>query len=193
MKKLVQKIKDTLSILNSGKGFTLIELLVVVLIIGILAAIALPQYKNAVTKAKVAAILPLIRRFYDATAEWKLIHGEYCKDGSSTYSVSESLVCPTASELGVEWPSDFECYNDSQIECYNDYWHCSITDDNSGFVYCRHDIDSHNEFYIMMELPEEYNNFGGQITCVANGNEADRICQIIGGKPIEGYSYMYSL
>ena len=35
MKKVVQKIKDTLSILNSGKGFTLIELLVVVLIIGI--------------------------------------------------------------------------------------------------------------------------------------------------------------
>ena len=49
-----------------NKAFTLIELLVVVLIIGILAAIALPKYEKAVKRSHVAKILPVLRSVYDA-------------------------------------------------------------------------------------------------------------------------------
>ena len=59
------------------KGFTLIELLVVVLIIGILASIAIPQYFKVVEKARVAEAMSLIAAVKSAQERYLARGGSY--------------------------------------------------------------------------------------------------------------------
>lgn len=73
------QIKFGMTLLWNKRGFTLIELLVVVLIIGILVAVALPQYQKAVARSRAGSILSLGASIAAAEETYYLAHGNYAE------------------------------------------------------------------------------------------------------------------
>ena len=63
-----------------NKAFTLIELLVVVLIVGVLAAVAVPRYQVAVEKARYTQLLTFAHDLQQAQEVYYLANGKYTND-----------------------------------------------------------------------------------------------------------------
>ena len=97
--------------LRNRKGFTLIELLIVVVIIGILAAIAIPKFANTKDKAYITAMKSDLRNM--VTAE-----EAFFSDSSQYSTVMDSLHVNFKQSTGVNTPT---------IVTGPGYWSATVT------------------------------------------------------------------
>ncbi|MBI4541405.1 MAG: prepilin-type N-terminal cleavage/methylation domain-containing protein, partial [Gemmatimonadetes bacterium] len=89
--------------MRNTKGFTLIELLIVVVIIGILAAIAIPKFANTKEKAYVAAMKSDLRNLITAEEGYFADNVTYTTSLGTAFTASTGVTVTIGAATGTGW------------------------------------------------------------------------------------------
>lgn len=171
------------------KGFTLIELLVVVLIIGILAAVALPQYERAVMKARYTKAMIWTKAVKDALEMYYLANGSYPANFD---------------DLDVEVPTLKPRRGNAIFDVYESgkqiggIWYFSSGGGMLQMFFSEDPTFGELQYYMMLDhsqyAGERYCGFYG-VTSAAKKAAATGFCKGLGGTPapaIPNYSSLHT-
>ena len=146
------------------KAFTLIEVLVVVLIIGILAAVALPQYQKAVLKSRLTTLIPNVKAISEALDVYYLSNGEYPSNDASLIGIDISG-CTIIGE-------DFYC-----SDATYDYKESESSHQIGGFL-----LNFQGLAYLQWPMQDVSPKAGTRECWADSGNTlANQVCQSMGG------------
>lgn len=152
---------------NNKKGFTLIELLVVVLIIGILAAIAVPQYQKAVLKANLHRGVSMVESLYQAQQAYYLANGHFATN---------------IDDLDISISKD-DSYTKKQNKGES-YYTCSygrigLRDSFSNVQFLTKQIAYLH--YLTDFNGSDLERKAGEVWCFAKNDTAKKVCENMGG------------
>ena len=85
---------------TNKRGFTLVEILIVVVILGILAAIVIPQFTNASTEAKESSLAADLQTMRSQIELYKIQHSDQAPDSTSSATFASALLVADANGFG---------------------------------------------------------------------------------------------
>jgi type II secretion system protein G len=101
-------------ILSASKGFTLIELLVVIVIVGILSAVAIPQFLNQVRRSRTAEAQAALTAVGRASEVYRLDFSQYPSDYTTIKYGCPSTYCGVKGDRYMNDPWSAPNYTDYQ-------------------------------------------------------------------------------
>ena len=160
------------------QGFTLIELLVVVLIIGILAAVAVPQYQKAVDKSHAVTVLNVLKALQEAQEVYYLANGQYATnfDDLDVEIPGGKLKTNTDSRRFYEDGSGYYMY-------ISDNGTQSVKGTPKGLV-----GETDLEFYLEHHSVSSISPAGSYIQCTGRTLRGQNICKGLGGEYFRTHS-----
>ena len=164
-----------------SRGFTLIELLVVVLIIGILAAVAVPQYQLAVDKSKFASNMPLLDAVESAQEAYYLANGQYAE---------------TFDQLDIEIPKNYAYKKPEGLggDCWGtkENWGYAHICTNKCYSYISPWTASDAFYFRTHNHPNSSGCIGGARTCIMSNVYPSprwrRLCNALGTETSQHYA-----
>lgn len=144
--------------MGKERGFTLIELLVVVLIIGILSAVALPQYQKAVYKSRAMKVYLGFNKLEDAQKIFYLSNGRY-----ATSAEELDFDFGTKTDFSMHFASNFSSIWDNRLK--GSFFEFNFNRRNGEYVkFCSVDTKSSNYEYgkqFCLEMDGVFSYAGG--------------------------------
>ncbi|MBQ8843836.1 MAG: type II secretion system protein [Elusimicrobiaceae bacterium] len=145
------------------RGFTLIELLVVVLIIGILSAVALPQYRLSVAKAKYTQAVVAATAINQALQRYHMANGEY------TFDMEDLDISLQDCEI-----------DETKKRCIAENYQCTLNDGTGDGKAIMAQCTLLSPFLVYRINPNTHNRF-----CITyRGSYLEQVCKNMGGVPV---------